>query len=144
MNSDNTYSGHCFCGAVQFQVQGAPEVMGYCHCESCRQWSAAPFSAFTLWKPDAVRVTQGAEQIATTNKTKTSDRQWCKRCGGHVFTGHPDWGVTEVCAAIIPDLPFTPALHVHYQETVLRMPDGLPKMKDVPKAAGGSGVTVPE
>ena len=47
-------------------------------------------------------------------------------------------------SAIIPDLPFKPAVHVHYQETVLHMPDGLPKMKDVPAELGGSGETLPE
>jgi len=35
-------------------------------------------------------------------------------------------------------------LHVNYAETVLRMKDGLPKMKDLPKEKGGSGETVPE
>ena len=57
-----TYSGSCFCGAVQFTVSGEPAAMGYCHCESCRSWSAGPVNAFTLWKPDAVKVTRGAEQ----------------------------------------------------------------------------------
>ncbi len=144
MDTTHTYSGRCFCGAVQFTVTGEPTLMGYCHCKSCRDWSGAPFSAFSLWKPEAIAVTQGADNVATTNRTKISDRKWCTSCGGHVFTGHPDWGVTEVTAASIPELLFRPALHVHYQETVLHLHDGLPKMKDVPKEAGGSGVTLPE
>ena len=47
-----TYRGACFCGAVQLTVTGEPAAMGYCHCESCRQWSAGPVNAFTLWKPE--------------------------------------------------------------------------------------------
>jgi len=35
-------------------------------------------------------------------------------------------------------------VHVHYQETKLRIKDGLPKMKDVPKEMGGSGVVLAE
>ena len=57
------YSGECFCGAVKVEVCGEPEVMGYCHCRSCRSWSAGPVDAFTLWKPDAVLVTAGAEHV---------------------------------------------------------------------------------
>lgn len=38
MNSEPTYQGQCFCGAVQFSVNGEPAAMGYCHCQSCRQW----------------------------------------------------------------------------------------------------------
>ena len=53
--------GNCFCGAVKLEVTGSPEGMGYCHCRSCRSWSGGPVNAFTLWKPDAVRVTAGAE-----------------------------------------------------------------------------------
>ena len=52
--------------------------------------------------------------------------------------------LTEVCAALIPELDFRPALHVHYQESVLRIADGLPKLKDVPSEAGGSGQQIPE
>lgn len=144
MSADKTYSGSCFCGDVRFTVNGTPALMAYCHCESCRHWSAGPVSAFTLWKPGAVKVTHGAGSIGTYNKTQNSFRKWCTKCGGHVFTEHPGMGLTEVCAAVIPDLPFEPAIHVHYQETVLRLHDGLPKMKDVPSEAGGSGIAVPE
>jgi hypothetical protein len=35
-------------------------------------------------------------------------------------------------------------VHVNYGETVLRMKDGLPKMKDFPAELGGSGETLPE
>ena len=30
-----THQGHCFCGAVEIEVNGAPEAMGYCHCNAC-------------------------------------------------------------------------------------------------------------
>ena len=58
-----THKGECFCGTVHIEVSGEPEGMGYCHCQSCRSWSAAPVNGFTLWKPDAVRVTAGAEGL---------------------------------------------------------------------------------
>jgi hypothetical protein len=125
-------------------VEGEPAAMGYCHCESCRSWSASPVNAFSLWKPEAVRVTKGADKVGAFNKTPKSTRKWCKACGGHVFTEHPLWGVTDVYAASIPSLDFKPGLHVNYQETKLRMKDGLPKMKDMPKEMGGSGVTLAE
>jgi hypothetical protein len=144
MSNENTYAGSCFCGAVQLKVTGEPVAMGYCHCNSCRHWSAGPVNAFSLWKPEAVQVTQGADNIGTYNKTPQSNRKWCKTCGGHIFTEHPGMGVTDVYAAVIPDLPFAPGVHVHYQETVLHMRDGLPKLKDLPKEMGGSGDEVPE
>jgi hypothetical protein len=140
----NTYGGSCFCGEVRFEVLGQPVGMGYCHCESCRQWSAGPVNAFTLWKPEALRVTHGSDGIGVYNKTAKSFRKWCKQCGGHVYTDHPLWGVVDIYAAVLPKLHFEPGLHVNYQETVLPIRDGKPKFKDMPKEMGGSGVTLPE
>jgi hypothetical protein len=138
------HTGTCFCGAVAVEVTGAPEAMGYCHCSSCRSWSAGPVNAFTLWKPTNVKVIRGADLLERFRKSPTSDRQFCIQCGGHVMTAHPTFGLTDVYAATIPTLPFKPAIHVNYSETVLRIKDGLPKMRDFPADLGGSGQVVPE
>lgn len=138
------HQGSCFCGAVQFTVSGEPAAMGYCHCQSCRHWSAGPVNAFSLWKPEALKVTRGADQIGTYNKTPISYRKWCKACGGHVFTDHPTMGLVDVYAAVIPSLRFQPAVHVNYAEKVLSVRDGLPKMQDFPAEMGGSGITLPD
>jgi hypothetical protein len=144
MAAEPSYEGSCFCGAVKLKVTGEPVAMGYCHCASCRSWSAGPVNAFSLWKPESVTVTQGANQIGTFAKTPASERKWCMRCGGHLMSAHPAWNLVDVYAATIPSFKFKPGVHVHYQETVLRMPDGLPKMKDIPAEMGGSGVTLPD
>jgi hypothetical protein len=139
-----SYSGACFCGAVEIRVTGEPTAMGYCHCRSCRSWSGGPVNAFTLWEPQAVEVTKGAENLATYHKTETSYRQYCRLCGGHLMTDHPPLKLIDVYSATIPDLPFVPQAHVNYAETVLPIRDGLPKLKDFPAEFGGSGETVPE
>jgi len=144
MGRSDTHRGSCFCGAVQFSVSGEPVAMGYCHCDSCRHWSAGPVNAFTLWKPDAVKVIAGSDQIAVYHKSDASHRKWCRKCGGHLFTDHPGWDLIDIYAALLPTLTFEPAVHVHYAETKLRIKDGLPKMKDVPAEMGGSGVTLAE
>lgn len=138
------YKGVCFCGAVEFTVSGEPVAMGYCHCESCRHWSAGPINAFSLWQPSALKVTKGESNIGTYNKTPTSFRKWCITCGGHLFAEHPPLKLTDVFAAMIPEMEFKPALHVNYGQAVLRVKDGLPKLKDFPSEMGGSGVTLPE
>jgi hypothetical protein len=73
-----------------------------------------------------------------------SDRQFCKECGGHLMTDHPPLGLTDVYAAMIPSVDFTPGVHVYYSETVLRMHDGLPKLRDFPSEFGGSGEAIAE
>jgi hypothetical protein len=139
-----TRLGGCFCGAVEIEVTGEPVAMGYCHCASCRSWSAAPVNAFTLWAPENVKVTKGAALVGHFMKTKMSDRQYCTTCGGHLMNAHPPLGLVDVYAATVPSVPFRPGVHVNYAETVLPMKDGLPKLKDFPAELGGSGTAVPE
>jgi hypothetical protein len=141
-HSNRTYKGACFCGAVEIAVTGDPIAMGYCHCDSCRRWSASPVNGFTLWQPDSVKVTKGADHIGVFNMTDNSFRKWCKSCGGHLMNQHPKWGLIDVYAAVIPDFQFRAGVHVNYQETVLPMHDGLPKQKDVPAEMGGSDTLI--
>lgn len=151
MTQSASYVGRCFCGAVEISMTGDPAVMAYCHCDSCRHWSAGPVNAFTLWPPDQFKIVKGEDCIASFDKlgsqgggAGTSLRKWCENCGGHVFIEHPTMGVVDVPAAVIGEFSFTPAFHVHYQETVQPMNDGLPKFKDLPAEAGGSGEQLEE
>ena len=91
-----------------------------------------------------VRVTKGAEFLGQFKKTEMSVRRFCTKCGGHVMVDHPSLGLTDVYAAMIPTLAFKPTVHLNYAETVLPMKDGLPKLKDFPTEAGGSGEAMPE
>jgi len=141
---ENEYRGRCFCGAIEIRVVGQPAAAGYCHCASCRHWAAAPVNAFTLWEPSAVTVTRGAELLGSYAKTDRSIRRWCTACGGHVFTEHPGFQLTDVYAAVLPELAFQPVVHVNYADTVLPMRDGLPKQSDFPAELGGSGRLISE
>ena len=139
MSNHEVYTAECFCGSTQIQLSGRPVAMGYCHCESCRSWSAAPVNGFTLWDPKAVKIMRGAEHVATYNKTEVSHRTWCRKCGGHLFNNHPTMGVIDVYAAVIKGFKFEAALHVNYKESVLPIADGKPKFADMPKEMGGTG-----
>ena len=139
-----TYKGTCFCGAVAIEAAGAPLEMGYCHCRSCRSHSGGPVNGFTLWKADAVKVTKGAEFLGAFNKTGFSNRRFCTKCGGHVMVDHPSIALADVFASTLPALAFKPRIHLNYAETVLRIHDGKPKLKDFPAELGGSGISVPE
>jgi hypothetical protein len=138
----NNYKGTCFCGEVEIMATGAPAVMGYCHCEDCQAWSAAPINAFSLWAPDAVKVTRGKDKIGTYNKTPNSYRKFCKTCGGHLMTDHPGMKLVDVYANILQGFKHVPAVHVHYDSKMLSVKDGLPKFADLPAEFGGSGKTM--
>jgi len=140
----STFQTSCACGAVQLELTGEPTVQAFCHCSSCRGWLGALVHAATLWPDANVRVVKGADKLGVYKKTENSHRQFCTACGSPVFVGHPGLGAKDVPAGRIPTFPFQPKLHVHYQEKVMSMRDGLPKFKDFPKEFGGSGDVLPE
>jgi hypothetical protein len=138
------HKGSCFCGAVELEAKGCPVEMGFCHCRDCRSYSGAPFVAFTLWPDDAIVVTRGAEQMGSMNRTGATDRRFCTLCGGHLLSYHPGFGFTDVLAGVLPSVKFQPSLHLHYAHAVLQQHDSLPKLRDFPAHAGGSGELVSE
>ncbi|MBC8212775.1 MAG: GFA family protein, partial [Gammaproteobacteria bacterium] len=78
------------------------------------------------------------------DETVVSRRKWCTSCGGHLFTEHPQMGVTDEPAVVIRNFKFTPGFHVHYQQSVHPLQDGLPKFRDMPEEAGGYGIKLAE
>ncbi|MHA7777290.1 GFA family protein [Roseibium sp. M-1] len=141
---DCRLTGTCFCGEVAIEVMGPPLEMGYCHCNSCRAYSGAPFTSYALFASGQVTLTRGAEFLGSFNKTGMSARFFCSRCGGHVMSEHPDAGLTDVYAAILEELPFRPSCHLNYSSSVVPVRDGLPKLRDFPAHAGGTGKTIME
>lgn len=138
------YNGGCFCGAVKIELTGSPALQGFCHCKDCAHWAAAPINAFSLWHPEDLKVTKGESNIGTFNKTENSHRKFCSTCGGHLMTDHPGMGLIDVYANVLIDFMHQPSIHVFYEEGIVKIKDGLPKFKNLPEQAGGSGETVPE
>ena len=138
-----THTGGCYCGAVEVQATGGPVEMGYCHCSECRRYCTAPVSIFTLWKPETVKISKGEQFLWTFHASELSDRRYCTKCGGHVMINHPTLGLADIRVAL-SGLVFKPTVHLNYEEKVLPIRDGLPKLRDFPKEIGGSGETLPE
>ena len=138
MNSPS-YEGACLCGGVKLEVSGQPGNAGFCHCESCRLWHAAPINAWALWKNEYVKIVQG-EDLLDGFDTGTSHRFWCRRCGSGILNRKPN-GRTVVYAAILAKSGYVheAICHIHCQESVFEVQVGLPKYQDLPSKWGGSG-----
>jgi hypothetical protein len=139
-----THTGSCTCGAVTLEMNGDPLDMGYCHCAACRKYSGAPVNAFVLWKEGDVKITQGEEHLTHFQSSAISDRRFCAKCGAHVRIDHPGISLIDVRAAVPSTITWKPTVHLNYEETILPMKDGLPKLRDFPKEIGGSGEILAE
>ena len=80
--SENIMTGHCYCGAVRFEVEGPSLWVGHCHCESCRRATGSAMTTFAGFRPAQVVFTG-----ALPNRHSTDDgvtRSFCGQCGSPV------------------------------------------------------------
>ena len=80
--SETKLTGHCYCGAVKFEVTGESNWIGHCHCESCRRQSGSVMTTFAGFRNDQIVFTG-----AMPNRFSTDDgvtRSFCGRCGSSI------------------------------------------------------------
>lgn len=81
-NTEPSFVGGCACGAVRFEIQGAPKRAGLCHCLTCRKAHAAAFNPFVIFDAGQVRMS-GA--LKSWRSSPDYDRQFCAVCGSRVM-----------------------------------------------------------
>lgn len=71
--------GGCLCGAVRYEVDGAPLRTAHCHCESCRRAVGAVVATFACFPAAAFRYIKGAPAVYQSSPGVR--RTFCRRCG---------------------------------------------------------------
>lgn len=83
-----TFTGGCLCGALRYEVRGAPRGMGYCFCADCRRASGSGFIPFINVEAHDVRFTGPTRRhVARAARGGDAVRNFCPECGGLVFGG---------------------------------------------------------
>ena len=88
--------GGCLCGAVRYEVRGAPKVVGLCHCGDCRKATGGFVMPFADW-PLAALTFSG--QLSTFN-----GRSFCPTCGSRVLHLNPHH--VEIILGTLDEAPF--------------------------------------
>ncbi|HKX80185.1 MAG TPA: GFA family protein [Novosphingobium sp.] len=116
------HQGGCHCGAVRYEVQGAPEHSGICHCTDCRKASGAPMLSWTAFKDENFAVTQG--DPVTRNSSGATMRSFCGDCGTGLYYRNAEYlpGLVDITTATLDtpdDLP--PQAHIQVAERIAWM-----------------------
>ncbi len=126
-----TKRGHCLCGSISWEYDGAETWACYCHCADCRRNCSAPVTAFIGVDLENFRWT------GTAPKTYVSSpgvqRHFCDTCGTPMaFQAERYAGEIHLYAASL-EYPesFEPKFHVHYAARLpwLHLADDLQKHK---------------
>jgi len=78
-------SGSCFCNAVQFKLNSAPQGVVNCHCNFCRKHSGAAFSTYAVMPEAALEITAGQDFISAFQFKENAHKHFCKQCGSPLF-----------------------------------------------------------
>lgn len=138
--NEPSYLGSCFCGAVRYQVSGAPRSLCYCHCESCRRAAGSPAVAWGTFERSAFRVTRG--RVTEFNSSPRVRRGFCAQCGSGLTYSHearPD-DIDVTLATLEQAAQLAPTMHVWVADKLpwVRIEDGLPQFRSTPSAGAGS------
>ena len=117
--SSEKRSGGCICGAVRYDVHGAPLRVGLCHCLDCRKTSGSAFVTFAVWPRAAFSVTGDIASHA--------GRNFCPLCGSRLFCLRPD--EAEIRVGSLDDAPT--GLRPTYEIWTKRREHWLPPLEGV-------------
>lgn len=129
--SETKTRGHCYCGAVKFEISGEPIWVSHCHCESCRRHTASIIATFAGFNPDQVSFTGN---LPAKHSSKDGvKRSFCGQCGSPISYESDRWKDQLHMYLGIFDEPekLHPTDHVYYDEKIawLHVADGLPHHK---------------
>lgn len=71
--------GSCLCGAVQYQLNSAPESMMHCHCSICRKIHGTPFATYV--QTSGITWLAGEDKISSYQSSHNFHRCFCSDCG---------------------------------------------------------------
>ena len=103
--ADAVLKGGCLCGAVRYEIHGAPMMVGHCHCEHCRKSSGAGHSTIAAYPESAVKMTGKLTHFKIkADSGMMADRGFCPTCGSWVI-GSPESmaGVVAISVATLDD-----------------------------------------
>src|SRR5688572_6177768 len=114
MSATRVRAGSCYCGAVQYRVHGAPKFVAHDHCSICRRIAGAAFVTWAGYTEDRFEILVGEPALTTFPSTEEGKRQFCSRCGSHLFFRGTRWpGEVHVTLATLHDTEgLVPTVHV--------------------------------
>ena len=80
--------GGCLCGALRYELTGAPDFAGFCCCGDCRKATGSGYIGFLSYPRERVRFSGPTLTYGSPSASgRTALRNSCPVCGGLVFGG---------------------------------------------------------
>src|ERR1700677_2185024 len=109
-------TGGCACGAVRYEISGAPVFSGSCYCRDCQRSSGTAMASILGVPKGTVKILQGEARYfeLTADSGNKISRGFCPTCGTPLFSllaGMPD--LMGIKASSLDDpRRFSPAMNL--------------------------------
>ena len=89
MGGTEQYGGGCRCGAIRYRISGAPVMVEYCHCHSCRKSSGSVVASLAGFRREGFELLSGSPTFF--EGTPGVKRSFCGTCGSPLFYENSDY-----------------------------------------------------
>lgn len=131
MSTQQTTSGGCLCGAVQYQVSGELRPVVYCHCEQCRKTSGH-YVAASACVSEELNLTND-KGLCWYRSSDEAERGFCSTCGSSLFWRRFDGNQTSIMAGTLTTptgLTASSHIYVHMASDYYAIDDGVPQYNE--------------
>jgi len=127
-------TGECFCGSVNYQVDGKLRDAKSCHCSRCRKAFSAQASAAAFVEPDVFKWVSGEELLTSYVGEHGYGLQFCKNCGSTLSTIYKDeiLQVSLGCVNGDPDIEIGQHIFVGSKASWDVIPEGVTQFEEWP------------
>lgn len=109
-------TGGCLCGAVSYEAEGEPMIVGHCHCVDCRKTSGTGHGTHVAMMEDAVKFSGAMKPYArAADSGAMVTRYFCPACGAAIYSTNDAMpGMAFLRASSLDDLDaVTPQMVVY-------------------------------
>jgi hypothetical protein len=136
-------TGHCLCGSVQYEIDGEPLALLYCHCEECRRATGSSLNTSIFVRRGDFRIVSGNDALSFHESSPGNRRHFCSRCGSPVFKHFPEPPnlITVRAGTLDTDPGIQPSGHIWVSEKApwYEIADGLPQFQKGPSSPPKGG-----
>ncbi|WP_373491613.1 GFA family protein [Parasphingorhabdus sp.] len=98
-------TGHCLCGAVNYEIEGDLQMCGVCHCKNCQRQAGSAYSVLFAISDDQIKLSGDLTTYEDHAESgNVVHRHFCGTCGSPVKTTLPTQpGMTYIKAGTLDD-----------------------------------------
>lgn len=131
-NETELLRGSCLCGAIRYEIRGAPLMMYYCHCGTCRKATGTAFATNILVQAADFVLVAGRELLSAFESSPNKHRHFCSACGSPIYSqAEATKQIVSVrCGTLDTELAAQPSVHTYVADKAewYAIADELPKM----------------